>query len=942
MTQGLSFGHFRVATHLDGTPIELGRGAMGVTYRAYDERLRIDVALKVIRPSQTEDAIAQALFLREARAAVRVHHANVASVVFLNDTPGKFYYAMEFVAGESLFDWLRRRGALPWDLALGFAAQIARGLAAIHGERIVHRDLKPANIMIVAAKTVAAKPTVPPEANPDAWLVKIIDFGLARVFAGDALSSALEPHTIGFRGTALYASPEQCEENTAIDGRSDQYALGCILWEMLVGTPPFSGRNHRELLNRHVASPPPRDRIRHLPAHAQAVVIRMLSKDPTARFADDLAAVAALEAARTRPGPSSSGDSIADPTLYGDSIQTPNRQAEAPPVVTIRAARRRKRIAAGFGALALAALIGGLAFFTRPKTTPSTTATAIVAKNAPADLEPRPPPNPAISRKSVAVLPFENFSSDKENEYFADGVHEDVLTNLSKVRDLKVISRTSVMGYRGKMENLRQIAGELGVASIVEGSVRRSGSKVRVSAQLIDATTDQHIWAENFDGDMTDIFAIQSKIAQDIAKALEANLTPQEKVSIELQPTQNQNAYEFYSRAREVMRGQAAYNPNEWERAVNLLEQAIAADPNFALAYAELSLALTGRIEMLERTPEKIERARWATENALRLQPSLPETRLAVARFMGRVESKYAAAFPDVLAVCEQYPNNADAALIAGDFFCRLGRWSDAELATRRLIELSPRDSKSITLAFRTFGTTRMWQELETIMLAFAKQLPEDRLAPQWAALARFNLTLDLADYNKAIRAMAPSLDPLDTTETDFLNRDFKAVLAKIEARSGQSMSEAQDAYSIHLQRGWAHTFLGDRAAAEAAFLDATRLLGARVTREPTNPYAHAALAEAYAGLGRRDEALESARQATTLLPENSDAYRGPAMTAGLALVLAWTGDVDKAAELLEHLLSIPSQVTVAELRYDPHWDPLRGNPRFQALIADPKQKASQ
>ena len=240
---------------------------MGVTYKAYDEQLRVDVALKIITPAQVDEPKTQALFLREARAAARVHHPNVAGVVFLSTAPGNFFYAMEFVAGESLQDWRRTRGSLAPRMAVSFAAQIARGLEAIHAQQIVHRDLKPANLMIVA--TGRGKPGESVDTNPAAWQVKIIDFGLARPFDGGTRSSMLDAPTTGFRGTALYASPEQCLERADIDGRSDQYALGCVLFEMLTGAPPFRSRSLHELMSQHVSQPPPLELLGHLPASLQ-------------------------------------------------------------------------------------------------------------------------------------------------------------------------------------------------------------------------------------------------------------------------------------------------------------------------------------------------------------------------------------------------------------------------------------------------------------------------------------------------------------------------------------------------------------------------------------------------------------------------------------------------------------------------------------------------
>src|SRR5450432_719017 len=445
------FAGYRVERAADGSLWKLGSGAMGVTYKAYDERLRVFVALKVITPALVDDAKTQALFLREARAAARVRHGNVASVLALNDTPGNFFYAMEFIAGESLADWLRTRGAMPPAMAIEFATQIARGLEAIHAQQIVHRDLKPANLMIVPTGRI--KPGTSAEANPDAWQIKIIDFGLARAFAGEGLGTEINAPTIGFRGTALYASPEQCEEHGEIDGRSDLYSLGCILWEMLLGSPPFRARTHRELLNKHVAQSAPLERIAHLPDGLQAVLSRLLEKDPAHRLVH------------------------ADGRV--DEVGVTTREAE--PVADpapVPLSSRSWSVAVTLASATLLA-IGAVWFFSRDQAT------------APVAAVTTPAATPAVlSRKSIAVLPFENLSGRPEDAYLADGLQEEILNALARLRDLKVISRTSAKEYRGKDLNIREIGQRLGVGTVIEGSVRREGNTLRLTIQVIDARDD--------------------------------------------------------------------------------------------------------------------------------------------------------------------------------------------------------------------------------------------------------------------------------------------------------------------------------------------------------------------------------------------------------------------------------------------------------------------
>ncbi len=605
----LRFAHYRVLRRPDGAIWELGRGAMGVTYKAFDERLRIDVALKVITPGLVDDPKTQALFLREARAAARVRHPNVASVVYLHTTPGNFFYAMEFIAGESLQSWLKARGAIANVPAAAIAAQMARGLEAIHAQKIVHRDLKPGNLMIV-----------PVDGNPEAWQVKIIDFGLARAFAGDGLGTEINAPTTGFRGTALYASPEQCEERGELDGRSDLYSLGCILWEMLAGGPPFRGRTHRELLNQHVSQPAPFERLAHLPPALQALLAKLLVKNPAGRFASAADVATALELCR-------------DPLAGSmNASGAPDLETVATPI--------------GRGA----------------------------------------EQTPSISRKAIAVLPFSNLSSDKENEYFADGVQEEILTNLSRIRDLKVISRTSVMGYRGTQQNVREIARELGVGTVVEGSVRRSGNRVRVSAQLVDATSDENLWSENFDSELTDIFAIQGEIARKIAEALEARLSPGESACLSRDRGENAAAYDLYLRGLASFR---KYRKEDNERAIGFFKQAIEIDSNFARAYAGLAEAYAIMVEKFEAPAVWQETAIAMAEKAIAMDPRCEEAYSALGTaYMRRGWNRRArAAFERALEI---NPNLAPVFMRLSLIYLRTGHWDEAWKLSRRGIEIEP------------------------------------------------------------------------------------------------------------------------------------------------------------------------------------------------------------------------------------------------------------
>ncbi len=407
----LKYAHYELCRRPDGSLWELGRGAMGVTYKARDPRLRVDVALKVINQARIGDPTAQALFLREARAAARVHQSNVAGVAYLNEDASNPFYAMEFVAGVALRDWLHERAPLPPVLAIGLAVQIAHGLGAIHAENVVHRDLKPANLMIV--RTAAGRESGAAESDPANWQAKIIDFGLARSFAGDLLTSRAEALTSGFRGTAVYASPEQCEERKDIDGRADFYSLGCILWEMLLGTPPFQGRSLHQLLTLHVSCPPPVERLAHLPECLQTAVARLLAKDPEARYPNATAVVNALEHCRQRIEGGAERLAGSEPAPELETTLAPASPTSVPGASRSSRAGLLPGIA---GVFKIVSAVVNRGWWQQ--------STPIVEKS--------PPGASTTDPNSIAVLAFANVSDDKENEYFSDGISEELLTVLQK------------------------------------------------------------------------------------------------------------------------------------------------------------------------------------------------------------------------------------------------------------------------------------------------------------------------------------------------------------------------------------------------------------------------------------------------------------------------------------------------------------------------------
>src|SRR5438094_1280472 len=512
----LRYAHFEVEVGSDGFPVELGAGAMAITYSARDTVLNSVVALKLIDRKVAQNPGARSRFLREARAAANIHHPNVAQVTYYGEQAGECFYAMELVEGETLEARVRRDGPMPLASALQVIEQAARALAVAEVCGVVHRDIKPSNLMLESDAS-------------EALMVKVIDYGVAKVMGPQAEPSA-EQTQAGFIGTPAFASPEQFAGagQLSIDTRSDIYSLGVTLWYLLCGRTPFVGRTMEEIRARQTSELPLEQlRSLHLPGQVIALLKSMLAPDPKDRpqTARDLLSAVHRCYARFNP--------------------------EA------RSRRRRAMLARAALTFAIGAVALGTWLYQRARSfTPM--------------------------ERSIAVLPFENLSSDKENAYFAEGLQDEILTRLSKIADLTVISRTSTQHYKSAPENLREIAKQLGVAHIVEGSVQKSADAVRVNVQLIKAANDSHLWSETFDRKLTDVFSVESEVAKTIAEQLRAKLTGQEQDIIAAKPTDNPQAYDAYLRGLAYTL-KTGFTPASSFGAQKYLKEAVRLDPTFAL-----------------------------------------------------------------------------------------------------------------------------------------------------------------------------------------------------------------------------------------------------------------------------------------------------------------------------------------------------------------------
>src|SRR5947199_1794652 len=536
--------------------------------------------------------------------------------------------------------------------------------------------------------------------------------------------------------------------------------------------------------------------------------------------------------------------------------------------------------------------------------------------------------------KSIAVLPFENLSAEKDNAYFADGVQDDVLTNLSKIGDLKVISRTSVMPYRGKTSNLREIGKTLGVATILEGSVRRVGNRVRVNVQLINADTDEHLWAEDYDRDLTDVFAIQTDLAQKIANELQAKLSPTEKAQIERRPTENSEAYLAFMQGNEMCHRPDRFRSNT-EKAEQLFEKATKLDPNFAGAFAGLAWIEDWIYHSFDPTPARKEKARAAAEAAIRLQPDLPEAHLALGFYYYYCERNYQRALDEFAIAKRSLPNSADVYMAIGAIERRQGKWAQSTANLEKAASLSPKDAWVLENLADNYYANRNFEAADKIFdraieaapKSFSPRAEKAKLAVDWKG--------DLSVMEKALTNVPPGVDPdglvtFARVQLLLLQRKFPDALAllKQSPQDGSHYDKPRELFE-----GAIYAFLNDTQKALSAFERARPIAEKALRESPDDASRHVTLGLILAGLGERDAAIAQGKRAVELLPESQDAFDGPKTTVALAQIYAWTGETDQALQLLDRSLSTPNGVTVPFLRLDPIWEPLRSDPRFQALI---------
>jgi len=544
--------------------------------------------------------------------------------------------------------------------------------------------------------------------------------------------------------------------------------------------------------------------------------------------------------------------------------------------------------------------------------------------------------------KSIAVLPFENLSDEKSNAYFADGVQDEILTDLAKIADLKVISRTSVMQYRNAANrNLREIAQELGVAHVLEGSVQRAANRVRLNAQLIDARTDAHLWAEHYDRPLDDVFAIQSEIAKTIADQLQAKILPSERAAIEKVPTADLAAFDLYQRAQTLVAdtSDAVHAREKLPQAAQLLNEALARDPNFLQAWCLLSrVHSVAYFRGHEHTPARLELAKTALDRAVRLQPDAGEVHLALANYYYQGFHDYERARSELAIARKALPNNADVFLYTGLTDRREGHWEEATRNMERALEVDPRNYFVLQQLALAYGWQHRYAEAARIYDRALKIVPADPNTRIQQALVALDWRADIKPFQTTVAGLMAE-DPSMALDVDallysFCDRTWAAATWVLTNYPREGAANNGVNYPYAYWQGVVARCQGDSIKARAAFAAARTEVQKIVEQQPDFAAALSLLGMIDAGLEKKEDALKEGQRACELLPISKDAIDGASLAMNLAQIYTWLGDKDRAIEQIAAVEQIPNPLSYGLLKLHPDWDSLRGDPRFEKIVA--------
>jgi serine/threonine protein kinase/tetratricopeptide (TPR) repeat protein len=851
---------------------KIGAGGMGEVYLAEDTQLNRKVALKFLPSHFLSDPNCVARFKREAQAAAKLSHPNIVTIHEVGEYQRRPFFVMEHVKGKSARDFIDRSEC---DLGtiVDLAIQICEGLQEAHRAGIVHRDIKPSNILIT-----------------ESGRAKLVDFGLAALTGAERLTK-----TGSTLGTVEYMSPEQAW-GRQIDHRSDIFSLGVVLYEMITGRRPFKGQDDAAILHAITHdTPEPLERYKAgVPDELQRIVTKLLQKDPILRY-------------------QSAADVISDLTgLKATSQPLTGATVKKKPIW---------KLVVGVTSLVILAVaaygIFKSGFFTGEK--------------------------PTAERKMLAVLPFENLGAP-EQEYFADGITEEITTHLAQVSSLGVISRTSVLQYKDTKKTVQQIGKELGVQYVLEGTILwdKSGgdNRVRINPQLIRVKDGTHVWAEAYDRALDQIFALQSDVAEKVVSALGVALLETEKRSIAAKPTENLKAYEYYLQGNKYS-SRGGWTAKDARIAIEMYERAVELDPTFALAYVDISVMYSWMYQFYyDRTDECLDKAKRAVDRALELNPDLPSAHRALGYYYYWGSRDYDRALEEFSIALKAQPNNRSFIEAIGFVQRRQGKFEQAVTILKKSLELYPRSQVMALEIANTCEGMRKYADAEHY---YDQALS---IAPDWALAydnkARLYIYWD-ADKEKARKVLQEASRRVDVSQLvpslvwlDILDNDYQKALGRLSGPGSLAAAEGShlsDTLSYFLTKAQVYGLLDQPQLKLACFDSARIILEKQVQLRPEDAHFRSQLGLAYAGLGRKEEAIREGQMGVELLPVSKDAWDGPDYVQNLARIYVMVGDYDSAIDQLEYLLSIPTYMSIPYLRIDPTWAPLRNHLRFQKLL---------
>ena len=882
---------------------ELGRGGMGAVYLAKraDGQFHKRAAIKVLkRGTDTEEVLRR--FRIERQILAELEHPNITRLLDAGTTAdGLPYFVMEFVEGTPITRFVQRenvdlRGRLSLFIKVCSAVELA------HRHQVIHRDIKPHNVLVNADR------------EP-----KLLDFGIAKLLSIDS-DEGITTVAAERRLTPLYAAPEQRAGQPATIA-TDVYSLGALLYELLTEKPPVADSDSKvskDVASGRVSKVAASSGTEHqLRGDLDAIVLFAMRKEPEMRYAtvadlaDDIRRHLAREPVVAR-----------HPTLGYRAKCLVKRNGS-------------RLVASAAVVIVLAGVL--FAFWARSQQN---------AREA-AGIPARGVSVPASdTRKSIAVLPFQNLSSDPDNAYFADGIQEEVLTRLTKIGDLKVISRTSTQGYQSQPGNLAEIAKQLGVANILEGSVQKAGNQVRVNVHLVNLQTGSQLWAETYDRNLSDILSVETEIAKGIAESLQAKLTGREEQALAAKSTNNPQAYDAYLRGL-AFETRSNYSSDALFKAIEFYDLAVRLDPNFALAWARLSgvhaLLYSNR---RDTTAARRDAAKGALENAQKLQPNTPETLLFTGYYQYWVLHDYGLAKTTFGRVRKMLPGNSEVLYALAAIARSEGHWDESVAYWERGLALNPRNTALLTEVAFTYAALRQFPKAEKLYDRALDILPNE------LSLMALKASIYQAEGN--LQEAAKSLVQVNAQTNSDVAVRIKLTQLRFE-RNPEAMRwvqtrETRLQFTSGIEKGskqvgiaLAQHVAGDTAHAKTDAEQARSTLESLKKDQPDNAFVAAALAVAYAILDEKDSAINEAQRAITLLPSNKDRLSGPAFEENLALVEMIIGENTRAIATLTRLLQTPyggwlyspTPITPALLRLDPLWDPLRADPAFQKLCEE-------